>query len=340
MAQGDPGLRNPGADMSRGRRHFIATAGAIVALAQRAAHAQAYPDRPIRFIVPYAPGGSTDTSARIVAEKLAQSVGQPVVVETKAGGGTIIGTEFVARAKPDGYTMLLSPAAMIANAAFGVKVPYDIDKDLVPVVGFVDLAVLLASANDAPFKSVAELIAYAKADPGRTIAYASAGVGSLTHLWGEYVKARMKLPLEHVGYKGSAEALKDVMAGHVPLFADVLVPTATAIRAGKVRGLAVATRERVSLLPDVPTVAEAGLPGTECTIPFGVSVPAGTPREVVSRLNAAFNQALADPAIRQKLTDLGFLPVGGTGEAYAAVLAREIAKWRQVIKDSNIPAPN
>jgi tripartite-type tricarboxylate transporter receptor subunit TctC len=270
---------------------------------------------------------------------LAQILGQPVVIENKAGGGTIIGTEVVARSKPDGYTMLLSPAALIANAAFGVKVPYDIDKDLVPVTGLVDLAVLLAAANDAPFKSVAELLAYAKADPNRTIPYASAGVGSLTHLWGEFVKARMKLPLEHVGYKGSADALKDVMAGHVPLFSDVLVPTATSIRAGKVRGLAVATTERVALLPDVPTVGEAGLPGTECTIPFGVSVAAGTPTEVVMRLNAAFNEALADKVVRGKLIELGFLPVGGKPEAYADVVAREIAKWRQVIKDSNIPAP-
>ena len=315
-------------------------AGSTLAFVPRLGRAQTFPERPLRFVVPYAPGGSTDTSSRIVAEKLAQLLGQPVVVENKAGGGTMIGTEVVARAKPDGYTMLLSPAALIANAAFGVKVPYDIDKDLAPVIGFVDLAVLLAAANDAPFKTVAELLAYAKADPARTIPYASAGVGSLTHLWGEYVKARLKLPLEHVGYKGSAEALKDVMAGHVPLFSDVLVPTATAIRAGKVRGLAVATTARVALLPDVPTVGEAGLPGTECTIPFGVSVPAGTPPEIVTRLNAAFNEALADAAVKQKLTELGFLTVGGKPEAYREVTTREIAKWRQVIKDSNIPAPN
>jgi tripartite-type tricarboxylate transporter receptor subunit TctC len=320
------------------RRQILLGAG-IIAMPS-ISRAQAWPDKPVRFIVPYAPGGSTDTSSRIVAEKLAALLGQPVVVENKAGGGTIIGTEFVARAKPDGHTILLTPAALIANAAFGVKVPYDIDKDLVPVIGFVDLVVLLASANDAPFKSVAELLAYAKADPNRTIPYASAGVGSLTHLWGEYVKAKMKLPLEHVGYKGSSEALKDVMAGHVPLFSDVLVPTAASIRAGKVRGLAVATKERVVLLPDVPTVGEAGLPGTECTIPFGISVPAGTPHDVVTRLNAVFNDAMADASVRAKLVELGFLPVGGKPEAYARVVASEVAKWRQVIKDSNIPAPN
>jgi tripartite-type tricarboxylate transporter receptor subunit TctC len=314
--------------------------GSALAVVPRVGRTEAFPERPLHFVVPYAPGGSTDTSARIVAEKLAELLGQPVVVENKAGGGTLIGTEFVARSKPDGHTLLLTPAALIANAAFGVKVPYDIDRDLMPVSGLVDLAVLLAAANDAPFKSVAELLAYARADPGRTIPYASAGVGSLTHLWGEFVKARLKLPLEHVGYKGSAEALKDVMAGHVPLFSDVLVPTATAIRAGKVRGLAVATRERVALLPDVPTVGEAGLPGTECTIPFGVSVAAGTPAERVTRLNAALNQALADAGVRGKLTELGFLPVGGTPKAYADVVAREIAKWRQVIRDSSIPAPN
>jgi len=320
------------------RRHWLAAAA--IAVIPRLGRAQAFPERPLRFVVPYAPGGSTDTSARIVAEKLSVLFGQPVIVDNKPGGGTIIGTEIVAKAKPDGHTILLTPAALIANAAFGVAVPYDIDKDLVPVVGFVDLPMLLAASNNAPFKSVAELLTWSKAEPGRTVAYASAGIGSLTHLWGEYVKARTAMPLEHVGYKGSAEALRDVIAGHVPLFADGLVPTATAIRAGQVRGLAVAMAARSSLLPDVPTVSEAGLPGMEGSVPFGISVPGGTPAPLVRQLNAAFNEAMADPQTRRKLVELGFVPIGGAPQDYAAVLAAEIAKWRKVIKDAKIPPPS
>ena len=319
------------------RRHLLAAA--TIAAIPQSGRAQAFPERPIRFIVPYAPGGSTDTSARIVSEKLAALLGQPVIVENKPGGGTIIGTEIVAKSKPDGHTILLTPAAMIAIAAFGMAVPYDINKDLVPVVGFVDLPILLAASNNAPFKTVAELITWSKAESGRTVSYASAGIGSLTHLWGEYVKARTGMPLEHVGYKGSAEALRDVIAGHVPLFADVLVPTAAAVRAGQIRGLAVAMAQRSELLPDVPTVAEAGLPGTEGTVPFGISAPGGTPASVVMKLNTAFNEALGDPPIRRKLLELGFVPVGGAPQAYVAVLANEIAKWRKVIKESKIPAP-
>jgi tripartite-type tricarboxylate transporter receptor subunit TctC len=321
------------------KRRTVLAAAASAAIPQ-SGRAQAFPERPIRFVVPYAPGGSTDTSARIVSEKLAAVLGQPVIVENKPGGGTIIGTEVVAKAKPDGHTILLTPAALIANAAFGVAVPYDIDKDLVPVAGFVDLPILLAASNSAPFRTVAELLAWPKANPGKPIAYASAGVGALTHLWGEYVKAKTGLPLEHVGYKGSAEALRDVIAGHVPLFSDVLVPTATAIRAGQLRGLAVAMTRRSELLPDVPTVGEAGLPGTEGTIPFGISVPGGTPASVVMRLNTAFNEALADPATRRKLLELGFIPVGGAPQSYRTVVTNEIDKWRKVIKESKIPPPS
>jgi len=320
------------------RRHVLGAAAlAAIPLAGRA---QAFPERPLRFVVPYAPGGSNDTSARIIAEKLATLLGQQVIVDNKPGGGTIIGTEIVAKAKPDGHTILMTPAALIVNAAFGIAVPYDIEKDLTPVVAFVDLPMLLAASNNAPFRSVAELVAWSKAAPGRVVDYASAGTGAATHLWGEYLKARSGLPLEHVGYKGASEALRDVIAGHVPLFSGVLVPTATAIRAGQLRGLAVAMPARSDLLPDVPTVAEAGLPGLEGSVPFGISAPGGTPAAVVMRLNAAFNEALADPVTRRKLLELGFVTIGGPPQAYAALVAAEIAKWRQVIKESKIPAPS
>ena len=321
------------------RRHLLGAAATLAAL-PRVSAAQNFPDHPVRFIVPYAPGGSTDTSSRIVAEKLTAILGQQVIVDNKPGGGTIIGTEIAAKSKPDGHTILLTPAALIGNAAFGIKVPYDIDKDLVPVISFVDLPMLLAANNDAPFKSVAELLAWSKANPGKTIAYASAGVGSIPHLWGEYLKARSGMPLEHVSYKGSAEALRDVLAGHVPLFSDVLMPTAAPVKAGQLRGLAVAMSKRSVLLPDVPTVGEAGLVGMEAAVPFGISVSGGTPAPLVARLNAAFNEALADSATRARLIDLGFTPVGGTPENYTAVITGEIAKWKKVIKDSNIPPPS
>jgi tripartite-type tricarboxylate transporter receptor subunit TctC len=185
---------------------------------------------------------------------------------------------------------------------------------------------------------VAELLAWSKSGD-RTIAYASAGIGSIPHLWGEYLKARTGLPLEHVGYKGSAEALRDVMAGHVPLFSDVLMPTAAPVKAGKLRGLAVAMSARSPLLPDVPTVGEAGLAGMEGAVPFGISTTGGTPAALVERLNAVVNEALGDEGVRRTLQELGFIPIGGTAAFYAQSLAEETAKWRKVIKESKIPAP-
>jgi tripartite-type tricarboxylate transporter receptor subunit TctC len=223
------------------------------------------------------------------------------------------------------------------NAAFGIALPYDSFKDLAPVARFVDLPLLLAANNEAPFKSVGELLAGPKS--GKTIPYASAGIGSIPHLWGEYLKARTGLPLEHVGYKGSAEALRDVMAGHVPLFSDVLMPTAAPVRAGKLRGLAVAMAARSALLPEVPTVGEAGLAGMEGAVPFGISTTGGTPADLVERLNAAVNEALGDEGVRRKLQELGFIPIGGTAAFYAQSLVEETAKWRKVIEESKIPAP-
>jgi tripartite-type tricarboxylate transporter receptor subunit TctC len=325
--------------MSLRRRALLGSAAAL-AVAPRLASAQAYPDRPIRLVVPYAPGGSTDTSARIVAERLTASLGQQVVVENKPGGGTIIGTDVVAKAKPDGYTILLTPGAFVVNAAFGIALPYDSNHDLLPIVHIVDMPTLIAANNEAPYKSLPEMIAWSKEGTGRIVPFASAGIGSVPHLWGEYLKARTGANLEHVGYKGSAEALRDTLAGHVPLLVDALMPTATPVRAGKLRGIAVAMAKRSPLLSNVPTTSESGLADMEAAVHFGISAPGGTPAELVAKLNTSINAVLSDPAIRQRMEELGFIMGGGSPQAYAETLRSEIAKWHKVIKDANIPPPS
>ena len=320
------------------RRHLLGSAAAL-ALAPAVARAQAFPDKAIRFVVPYAPGGATDTSARIAAEYLTAKLGQQVLVDNKPGGGTIIGTEIVAKAKPDGYTILLAPGTIATNTSFGLKLPYDPTKDLAPIIGFVDMPLLLATNKEAPFKTMAELIAYAKQQPA-PISYASPGNASIPHLWGEQFKSEVGIKLEHIGYKGSADALKDVLGGHVMLFSDTLLPTGLAVKDGRLRGLVVAAAKRVPMLPDVPTVKEAGLPANlEGAGFFGVMVPGGTPEPIVARLNAVFNEAISDPATNKKLADLGFVLVGGSAADYGKRIAVETQKWRKVIKDSNITPP-
>ena len=321
------------------RRHLLGSAAAL-ALAPAVARAQAFPDKAIRFVVPYAPGGATDTSARIAAEYLTAKLGQQVLVDNKPGGGTIIGTEIVAKAKPDGYTILLAPGTIATNTSFGLKLPYDPTKDLAPIIGFVDMPLLLATNKEAPFKTMAELIAYAKQQPA-PISYASPGNASIPHLWGEQFKSEVGIKLEHIGYKGSADALKDVLGGHVMLFSDTLLPTGLAVKDGRLRGLVVAAAKRVLMLPDVPTVKEAGLPANlEGAVFFGVMVPGGTPEPIVARLNAVFNEAISDPATNKKLADLGFVLVGGSAADYGKRIAVETQKWRKVIKDSNITPPS
>jgi len=309
----------------------------VLAGTASAARAGRWPEKPIRLVVPYAPGGATDTGARALAERLEKILGQSVVVENKAGGNTIIGTEAVAKAKPDGYTLLLAPGALVVNAAFGIALPYDTFKDLKPVVRFFDMPILLAASNGAPFKSMKELLA--TKGSSTPIPFATAGAGSIQHLWAEYLKARTGLNLEHVGYKGSSEALRDVIGGHVPLLSDLLMPTATAVAAGKVRGLVVATDDRSPLLPEVPTVREVGLEGMEGAVPFGIVAPAGLDTAVIGRLNEAINTVLKMPELRDKLVALGFSLIGGTPEFYEKSLAEESAKWRKVIQDAHIPPP-
>jgi len=315
------------------RRRFSAGLSAAL-LASPRARAQAWPDRPVRIVVPYAPGGVTDTSARALGERLEKILGQTIVVENKAGGGTIIGTEHVARSKPDGYTLLLATGALAVNSSFGIALPYDTFKDLVPVVHYFDVPILVAAANDSPVRSIADLRAL-----DRPIAYASASGGSMQHLWAEDLKARLGLRIEHVGYKGSSEALRDVMAGHLPLLVDLLVPSGAAVKAGRVRGLAVALPRRAPLLPEVPTIAEAGLPGSEGAIFNGLVAPAGTPVAVIAALNRAVNQVLAEPDFARRLGEMGLVLIGGPPDAFAKKIAEETVKWRKVIQDSGIPAP-
>jgi len=320
------------------RRHLLGSAAAL-ALAPAIARAQAYPDKPIRLIVPYAPGGATDTSARIAAEYLTTKFGQQMLVENKPGGGTIIATEIVAKAKPDGYTILLAAAPVATNTSFGLKLPYDPVKDLAPVCSYVDMPLLLACNPSAPYKTMAEFIAWAKKQTS-PIPYASAGNASMPHLWGEQLRMETGIKLEHIGYKGSADALKDVLGGHVMLFSDTLLPGGLAVKDGRLRGLVVAAAKRVPMLPDVPTVAEAGLPANLTgAVFFGVMAPGGTPDPVIAKLNAAFNEVLTDPVTSKKLVDLGFVLVGGGAADYGKRLAAETQKWRKVIQEAKISPP-
>jgi tripartite-type tricarboxylate transporter receptor subunit TctC len=319
------------------KRRLLLSAAAATIVPQ-SGFGQAFPDRPVRIVVPYAPGGSTDTGARLLGERLEKILGQPIVVDNKPGGGTIIGTDAVAKARPDGYTLLLATGALVVNAAFGIATPYDAFKDLTPVVHFFDVPILVAAGNDAPFKSMAELLAMAR-EKGPPISYASAGGGSMQQLWATSLKARLGLRIEPVGYKGSSEALRDAMGGHVPLLIDLMVPTGAAVKSGKLRGLAVALPQRSVLLPDVPTVGEAGLAGMEGAIFNGFVAPAATPPEVVARLNAAINQVLGDAEFKRRLGDMGLSVIGGSPDSFGRHLAVEVAKWRKVIQDGNIPAP-
>ena len=324
------------------RRHLLGSAAALTftaGLAPAIVRAQAYPDRPIRFVVPYAPGGATDTSARIAAEYLTNKFGQQVLVENKPGGGTIIATEIVAKAKPDGYTLLLAAAPVATNTSFGLKLPYNPVKDLAPVCSYVDMPLLLACNPSAPYKTMAEFIAWAKKQTA-PIPYASAGNASMPHLWGEQLRMELGIKLDHVGYKGSADALKDVLGGHVMLFSDTLLPGGLAVKDGRLRGLVVAAAKRVPMLPDVPTVAEVGLPADLTgAVFFGVMAPGGTPEPIIAKLNESFNQVLADPETAKKLVDLGFVLMGGSAADYGKRLAAETAKWRKVIQEAKITPP-
>jgi tripartite-type tricarboxylate transporter receptor subunit TctC len=292
-----------------------------------------YPDRTIRIVVPYTPGGFNDTLGRIVANKLSEAWGVQTVVENRPGGGTLIGTDLVAKASADGYTLLVVAFPFAVNPTLYAHLPYDTVKDFAPLILAGQTPNLLVVNNDVPAKSVQELIAAAKAQPGK-LSYGSTGSGSSNHLSMELFRLMTGTDLIHVPYKGSAPMVTDLLGGHLQVAFDNVPNVIAQVKAGKLRALAITSPERAPSLPEIPTVAEAGVPGYEVGVWFGLVAPAATPPDVLAKLNTELNRILAQPDVKQKFADQGVDPVGGTRERFAAHLAAQIAKWGKVVRES------
>lgn len=296
--------------------------------------AQAYPTRPIRFIVPFAPGGSTDTLARTIGQKLSDALGQQVVVDNRSGGNGNIGMEIVARAAPDGYTIVLG---YIANLAIGpslyAKLPFDPVRDFAPITQIATSPNILVVHPSVPARTFREFIAYARANPNK-VNFASASVASVGHLAGELLNQAAGIHMQHVPYKGSGQAVIDLVGGQVQAMFSGMSSVMPHIKSGKLRALAVTGAQRSPAAPDVPTIAESGFPKFEATAWYGVLAPAGTPGPVISRLHDEIVRALKMPDVRERLENVGFELVGGTPEALGAYIRSEIRKWAPVVKAS------
>jgi len=300
------------------------------------AHAQAYPSKPLRFIVPFAPAGSTDIFARLIGERLATALGQPVVIENRAGNGGNIGADVVAKSAPDGHTLLMATTGVMAiNNALYRNMSFDAAKDLEPVIFIASITNALVVPVDSELKSVGDLLAAAKAAPGK-LTFASSGSGASTHMSGELFKLMTGVDLLHVPYKGSGQAMPDLISGRVSMMFENMPGAVSYINAGKLRILAVTGLTRSAAMPQIPTVAESGVPGYESLSWSGIAVAAGTPREVIARLNREVNAILASPDMRQKLAEQGADAVGGSPEAFAEHIRNEREKWARVIRTANI----
>ncbi len=302
------------------------------------AAAQPYPNRPITMIVPFPPGGSTTIVGRIIAEKMSDTLGQQVVVENRGGAGGTMGTRAVAKSAPDGYTILLGYSGTLSVApSFYASAGYDPRKDFAPI-GRIGAAPSMVVVNPSfPAATVADLIAYARTNPAK-VNYGSAGVGSLNHIAGEYFAAKAGIKLTHVPYKGSGPVMTDLLGGHIPLAFAPLPTVQSNVQAGKLRALAVTSLKRSSLVPEVPTVNESGLPGYEAVLSYGLLAPAGTPREIIERLNTALRSALASDDVKQKLAIEGAEPIPGSPGEYAAEIDAEEKQWSAVVRSIGVKA--
>ena len=295
-----------------------------------------WPAKPVRWIVPYAAGGFGDIRARKIGIDLAKLLGQSVVIENKPGAGGVLGTDFVAKAAPDGYTFGMGNLAPLAvNVSLMKKLPYDPAKDVAAVILLEKSPLILTAGPGLKANNLQELVAYAKANPGR-LGFASSGIGGAHHLSGEMLRQRSAIDIVHIPYKGGAPAAADLMAGHVPMMFEMGYAALPSIKGGKVRALAVTSATRLALLPEVPTMAEAGLPGFESYNWQGVILPAGTPRAIIERLNRELNAVLAIPEQRDGIIGNGGEVVGGTPELFRDFIRSETAKWAQVVRAANI----
>ena len=311
---------------------------ALAVLGATAAGAQDYPTRPITLVVPYAAGGGNDVMARIVAERMSRTLGQQIVIENKGGAGGSIATRQIAKAAPDGYTLGLGGTGTLAiNPTLYQNAGYDPRKDFEPVGLIASSALVVLVNTSVPAKSIGELIALGKRDPGR-LNYASAGAGSGIHLGSELFATMAGIKLTHIPYKGSSPALTDLIGGHVAIYFSSLPPAIALVKEGKVRALAVTGPQRSASFPDLPTVAEAALPGYEAVLHYGIVAPAGTPRPIIDKLNAALNAALAETDVRARIVADGAEPLPGTPQDYAADIDREENKWSQIVRMSGAKA--
>ncbi|HEX3059236.1 MAG TPA: tripartite tricarboxylate transporter substrate binding protein [Usitatibacter sp.] len=301
------------------------------------AHAQDdYPNRTVRIIVPFAPGGSTDVVARILADKLGTGLKQSFVVENRAGAGGNIGADAVAKASPDGYTLLMGTTGVLAiNKYLYKEMSFDPERDLVPVSYTSLITNILVVNPQVPAKTVGELVALARAKPG-SLTFASSGAGSSTHLSAELFKSMAGVDILHVPYKGSSQAITDLMGGQVTMLFDNAPSSIPFVEQGKLRALAVTSTKRLPNLPDVPTLDEAGVKGYESLSWSGIMAPAGTPKRVIDKLNAAIEKILRDPDVKQRFASLGVEPVGGPPEAFSRHIRAESEKWARVVKTANI----
>lgn len=307
---------------------------AIFHLAQPALADSSYPNKPIRLVVPFSPGGSTDVVARLLAEQLKTELGQPIIVDNKPGAGGNIGGDAVAKSAPDGYTLLMAAAGpTVINPSLYSKMPYDPLKDLAPVTMIVREHNLMAINPAIPAKTVKEFIAYAKSRPGQ-LNFGSPGNGSPAQLAGELLNQTAGISLQHVPYKGSGPAVVDLVAGHISMMIDNMPALLPHVQSGKLRALAVASEKRASAAPEVPTMIESGLQGYVVTAWKGLMVPAGTPSDIVNKLNKAMVKILAKPDMRQRMIDMGAEPVGDTPEQFAASIKKEAAWWAALVKST------